>query len=65
MKFTNQIDIVHKIVSILKPEIYLELGIKKGNTISSISPYAGRSIGVDINKPSFDLKNRDLIESGS
>jgi hypothetical protein len=48
----DQLDLVCEIVSRLKPKVYLELGVKKGNTISSISSYAKRSIGVDIHNPS-------------
>jgi hypothetical protein len=58
----NQLDLICEIIIRLKPEIYLELGIKKGNTISSISPHAGRSIGVDINKPKKKIKGYEFYE---
>jgi len=58
----NQLGIVSDIISRLQPEIYLELGIKKGNTISNIAPYAKRAIGVDIKKPSGNIKGYEFYE---
>jgi len=58
----DQLDLICEIIVRLKPEIYLELGIKKGNTISSVSSYAGRSIGVDINKPKNKIKGYEFYK---
>ena len=58
----DQLDLVCEIVSRLKPKIYLELGVKRGNTISSIVPYSKRSIGVDINIPCKKIKGCEFYK---
>ena len=58
----NQLDLICEIIVRINPEIYLELGIKNGNTISSILPYAGRAIGVDINKPKKKIKGYEFYK---
>jgi hypothetical protein len=37
-----------ELVKLLKPQVYVELGIKRGHTISQIAPFVKTAIGVDI-----------------
>jgi len=48
---TDMIEVVKYFISFLKPDVYLELGIYKGETISYARKFANRCIGVDIILP--------------
>lgn len=58
----DQLDLICEIVARLKPEVYLELGIKNGHTISSIVPHSNRAIGVDIKKRFKENRGYEFYE---
>jgi len=41
-------DFIAKIASIYKPNLYLELGLYKGETWKKVSPFCNKMVGVDI-----------------
>lgn len=47
----SMLGLVPCFASIMRPDVYLELGILRGGTIREVSKYAKKAIGVDINSP--------------
>lgn len=56
----EECDILLSICKEFKPNLYVELGVRTGITISEIAKYANRAIGIDIN---LDKINMDLISN--
>jgi len=49
---TDLTEVVIHFATILRPDVYLELGLYKGETITQVGAFAKQTIGVDIHKPS-------------
>jgi len=55
------VKVLIEFAKLLKPKVYVELGIWKGWTITQMAPYCEKVIGVDIDKRcEFDIKNSEL-----
>jgi len=48
---TDLIHLIEYFASILRPDVYLELGVYKAETISKVSKFTKQAIGVDIIRP--------------
>ena len=46
-----------ELAKLFKPQIYVELGVKKGYTITRLAPYVGKAIGIDIDPVQINLPN--------
>lgn len=46
-------DFIAVLASIYKPNVYVELGLYQGETISKVTPYIGSGYGVDMNPNKF------------
>ena len=47
-KNTEFVDLFKELIKLLKPETYVELGIRKGYTFNQIAPLVKRAVGIDI-----------------
>ena len=53
----NHPEVLSNFFKWLKPENYLELGVRDGSTFLPVSQYCGRAVGVDaFNAPPFELQ---------
>jgi len=48
---TDLIDLIEYLASVLRPDVYLELGVYKAETISRVLKFTKQAIGVDAVKP--------------
>ena len=46
-------DFIATIASIVKPELYVELGLYEGETMRKVLPHTVKAFGVDMKKNSF------------
>lgn len=53
----DHVSLISFIASYLKPERYLELGVRCGKTFKSVAKYAKEAIAVDIAPCAFDMPN--------
>ena len=47
-KNTEFVSLFKELINLLHPEVYMELGIRKGYTFNQIAPLVKRAIGIDI-----------------
>lgn len=57
----NHVFFLEHMASWIKPEHYLELGVRQGRTLLKVSPYCDKVTGVDIIKPNFKVPSNATI----
>jgi SAM-dependent methyltransferase len=57
-------DFIASLASVYKPNIYVELGVWRGETLSKVQPHIRKGFGVDMNKNDYleNLKNNINLE---
>lgn len=51
-----------ELAKLFKPEVYVELGVKKGYTLTQMAPLVGKAIGIDINPVYTNRWNIETIQ---
>ena len=57
------IELFWALAKLYKPEMYVELGVKRGYTIRRMAPYVKQAIGVDITPLELGIENVTMIKS--
>ncbi len=53
-------DFLILLINLLKPDVYVELGTKKGFTFNEISPLVSKAIGIDISGEEYIIKRKNV-----
>lgn len=56
------IELFIALAKLFKPQVYVELGVKRGYTLKRMAPWVGKAIGVDINPVAIDIPNVTMIK---